>query len=89
MAKFKTKRFAATLLALAAALLSSLYDIPLPERAVFWGEIDLNGQIRPVTAQDLRMGQAKRLGYTPIFHPGSDKGGVDTVMTLQKLLFRK
>ena len=76
-------------LALAAALLSSLYDIPLPERAVFWGEIDLNGQIRPVTAQDLRMGQAKRLGYTPIFHPGSDKGGVDTVMTLQKLLFRK
>lgn len=76
-------------LALTAALLSSLYDIPLPERAVFWGEVDLNGQIRPVTAQDLRMGQAKRLGYTPIFHPGSDKGGVDTVMTLQKLLFRK
>ncbi len=81
-------------LALVAALLSSLYDIPLPERAVFWGEVDLNGQIRPVSGHDVRLLQAKRLGYAPIFHPGSDKAnsgrnGVDTVMTLQKLLFRK
>ncbi len=81
-------------LALVAALLSSLYDIPLPERTVFWGEVDLNGQIRPVSGHDVRLMQAKRLGYTPIFHPGPDKeglgrNGVDTVMALQKLLFRK
>ena len=72
-----------------AALLSSLYDIPLPERAVFWGEVDLNGQVRPVSGHDMRLAQAKRLGYAPLFHPGPDKNGVDTVMRLQKLLFRK
>ena len=52
-------------LALVAALLSSFYDIPLPERCVLWGEVDLNGQIRPVSAQEIRFAQAKRLGYSP------------------------
>ena len=75
-------------LALVAAVLSSFYDVPLPERAVFWGEVDLNGQIRPVSGQDVRLLQARRLGYTPIFHPGSD-GGVSTVTELQQRLFRK
>lgn len=56
-------------LPLVAAVLSSYYDVPLPERAVFWGEVDLNGQIRPVAAHGLREGQARRLGYQPIISP--------------------
>ena len=44
-------------LALVAAMLSSFYDVPLPERAVLWGEVDLNGQIRPVAAHDIRLSQ--------------------------------
>ena len=76
-------------LALVAALLSSFYDIPLPERCVLWGEVDLNGQVRPVSAQDVRLGQAKRLGYTPILHPDGDKGGLATVVQLQQRLFAK
>lgn len=74
--------------ALVAAVLSSFYDVPLPERAVFWGEVDLNGQIRPVSGQDIRLLQARRLGYNPIFHPGPE-GGVGTVTALQQRLFRK
>lgn len=74
--------------ALVAAVLSSFYDVPLPERAVFWGEVDLNGQIRPVSGQDIRLLQARRLGYDPIFHPGPE-GGVGTVTALQQRLFRK
>lgn len=74
-------------LALVAAMLSSFYDVPLPERAVFWGEVDLNGQIRPVAAHDIRLSQARRLGYNPIFHPG--QGGLDTVVALQDSLFRR
>lgn len=50
-------------LALVAAMLSSFYDVPLPERAVLWGEVDLNGQIRPVAAHDIRLSQARRLGH--------------------------
>ena len=78
-------------LALVAAILSSFYDIPLPERALFWGEVDLNGQIRPVHAQAVRLDQAKRLGYGPLFYPAQDqeKGGIRTLSDLQKNLFSK
>ncbi len=76
-------------LALAAAVLSSFYDRPLPERSVYWGEVDLNGQIRPVGGRDIRMNQAVRLGYTPVFHPGTDDAGsgVHTLQQLQQALF--
>ncbi len=75
--------------ALVAAVLSSFYDIPLPERAVLWGEVDLNGQIRPVSAQDIRFGQASRLGYKPIIQPQQEHKGISTVTQLQQLLFSK
>ena len=84
-------------LALVAAVLSSFYDLPLPERAVFFGEVDLSGQIRPVAAQEIRLAQARRLGYGPIFFAaGGETGkpvagqiGVGTVTELQARLFRK
>lgn len=77
-------------LALVAALLSSFYDIPLPERCVLWGEVDLNGQVRPVSGQDVRMKQALRLGYSPILCPENPKSkGIATVADLQRVLFRK
>lgn len=60
-------------LALVAAVLSSYYDMPLPERAVFWGEVDLNGQIRPVAGHALREAQAARLGYAPIVCPAGSE----------------
>ncbi|MBU1247149.1 MAG: DNA repair protein RadA [Proteobacteria bacterium] len=70
-------------LGLVAAALSSFYDRPLPEGAVFWGEVDLNGQIRPVSGQDTRMKQATRLGYAEIFEPSTCK----TLQQLQARLF--
>ena len=76
-------------LALVAAVLSSFYDIPVPERAIFWGEVDLNGQIRPVPAHSVRYEQARRLSYDPVF-PESSKPGpgcVRTLVDLQKKLF--
>jgi DNA repair protein RadA/Sms len=76
-------------LALVAALLSSFYDVPLPERAVLWGEVDLNGQIRSVAGHDIRLGQAQKLGYHPIFHPAPGKDGISTVGELQQRLFRR
>ena len=76
-------------LALVAAVLSSFYDIPLPERAVFWGEVDLNGQVRPVSGQDVRLRQAQRLGYEPLLYPASGKAGVATIVDLQRRLFKR
>jgi DNA repair protein RadA/Sms len=76
-------------LGLVAAVLSSFQNISLPERSVFWGEVDLNGQIRPVLGHDLRMKQAMKLGYRPVFSPrhGSSKTGLATIMDLRSMLF--
>ncbi len=77
-------------LALVAALLSSFYDIPLPERCALWGEVDLNGQVRPVSGQNIRMKQALKLGYSPVFCPESpNHHGIATVSDLQRALFKK
>jgi DNA repair protein RadA/Sms len=72
-------------LGVAAATLSSFFDRPLPESAAFWGEVDLNGQIRPVVGEARRLKQARRLGYQPIFHPGN--GGCRRLQDLQEGLF--
>jgi DNA repair protein RadA/Sms len=76
-------------LGVVAAVLSSFLDKPLPERAVLWGEVDLNGQIRPVLAQDVRQRQAGRLGYTPILTPrGTDSPkGLSNVQEMARMLF--
>ncbi|MDE5831714.1 MAG: DNA repair protein RadA [Desulfovibrio sp.] len=65
-------------LALVAAILSSYYDLALPEKAIFWGEVDLNGQIRPAAGHDRRISQAVKLGFSPIVSSGpgaNDMGG--------------
>ena len=62
---------------------------------MLWGEVDLNGQVRPVAAQDLRLSQARRLGFEPIVYPdggagnGKEKGGIATIAALQQRLFRR
>ncbi len=60
-------------LGITAAILSSYFEKPLPEKGIFWGEIDLNGQVRPTLKEDLRLFSAKNLGYSPIVHPALDE----------------
>ena len=72
-------------LGLVTAVLSSFYDIALPPKAIFFGEMDLNGQIRPVACQDMRLRQATRLGFNPIVGPGS----VTTIVDLAARLFAR
>ena len=54
-------------LAILAAIISSLKDKPLPEKAVFIGEVGLNGEIRPVTQIDQRVNEAIKLGYERVY----------------------
>jgi len=83
-------------LGVVAAVLSSYYDIPLKERSLYWGEVDLSGQIRPVVGQDIRLRQARNLKYSPVVCPtgGSQKRdkqkdlwGVSTIFELNQFLF--
>lgn len=54
-------------LAIITAVLSSLKDMPVPENSVYIGEVSLNGEIRPVGQLELRIKEAKRLGYEHIY----------------------
>jgi DNA repair protein RadA/Sms len=60
-------------LAILAAIISSLKDRPLPDKAVFIGEVGLNGEIRPVPQLDQRINEATKLGYDRIFVSGHAK----------------
>jgi DNA repair protein RadA/Sms len=61
-------------LAIAAALLSSLYNRPAPADVLFLGEIGLGGEIRPSGAMERRITEAVRLGFNRVF--GSSRSNV-------------
>lgn len=50
-------------LAVAAALISSLTNAPLPADAVYFGEVSLSGGVRPVVHANLRIREAAKLGF--------------------------
>ncbi len=50
-------------LAVAAALVSSAFDTPLPSDCVVFGEISLSGDVRPVGRADARLKEAAKLGF--------------------------
>lgn len=51
-------------LAVAAAIASSAFDVPLPSDSVVFGEISLSGDVRPVGRADARLKEAAKLGFT-------------------------
>ncbi|MBN9555542.1 MAG: DNA repair protein RadA [Alphaproteobacteria bacterium] len=60
-------------LAAAAALISSLGGRPLPKDSVFFGEISLSGDIRPVPQAEARLKEAAKLGFRQAFIPKGTK----------------
>ncbi|WP_308909985.1 DNA repair protein RadA [Pseudokordiimonas caeni] len=60
-------------LAVAAALMSSLAQIPLPDQTVVFGEIALSGDIRAVAQTDARLKEAAKLGFAEALGPAQKK----------------
>jgi DNA repair protein RadA/Sms len=60
-------------LAVAACLLSSFTNTPLPDDAVIIGEIGLGGEIRPVKQIEIRLKEAKKLGFKQAIIPATSK----------------
>ncbi|MGH9400315.1 MAG: DNA repair protein RadA [Thermoanaerobaculia bacterium] len=61
-------------LAIVAALVSSARGRPLPEGAVFFGEIGLLGEIRRAPAGASRVKEAAALGFTRVYLPTGNAG---------------
>jgi DNA repair protein RadA/Sms len=67
-------------LALAASLISSHTDIPIPPGVVFFGEIGLSGEVTAVSQSALRIAEAKRLGFVRAVVPAknaSEEGSIE------------
>lgn len=70
-------------LAVAAALVSALTNTPSPPQSVFFGEIGLSGEIRPVHQTDLRIKESQKLGFETGFFANRSKI-VDAKSTLNQ-----
>jgi DNA repair protein RadA/Sms len=69
-------------LASAAALISSFGGEPLPRDTVFFGEISLSGDIRPVPQAEGRLKEAAKLGFKSAFVPkGTRVDGAGVALT--------
>ncbi|WP_409433796.1 DNA repair protein RadA [Litorimonas sp. RW-G-Af-16] len=60
-------------LAVAAAIASSAFDMPLPPDCVVFGEISLSGDVRPVGRSEARLKEAAKLGFTRAIAPSPIK----------------
>ena len=86
-------------LGIVSAMISSFLDKPLDKRMVVFGEVGLAGEIRGVSQPEIRIKEAKKLGFSTCLIPKSNmeacsavKGmqllGVDAIASLMDVLFQ-
>ena len=76
-------------LAAAAALVSSLVGVALPQEAVYFGEIALSGSVRAVSHAGLRLKEAAKLGFSRAFAPtgaAQEAAGVSSYASVASLV---
>ncbi len=79
----------ATDVAVALALASAMWDQPVKERTIAFGEISLSGELRPIPRLDLRLKEAKRLGYASAIVPANAKTSVTGIEILRADTIKK
>ncbi|PWR20050.1 DNA repair protein RadA [Zavarzinia compransoris] len=80
-------------LAVAAALVSAMVDIALPQSMVVFGEIGLTGEVRPVTQTEARLKEAAKLGFDRALVPAggakrSTSAGITEISRLADMVHR-
>ncbi|WOE74144.1 DNA repair protein RadA [Alterisphingorhabdus coralli] len=77
-------------IAVAAALISALADRPVPDASIFFGEIALSGEVRPVAHGNIRLREAAKLGFDRAIAPAQKDVpngiSVQNVVTLANLV---
>ena len=59
-------------LAVCAALVSSRVNVAVPSSAVFFGEVGLAGEVRGITAPEVRLSEASKMGFSSAFLPATN-----------------
>ena len=70
-------------LSVVAAILSSNFDIIVPDGVAMVGEVGLSGEIRTVTRVEQRVAEAQKLGFTTIYIPKGNLKGVKDTFTIE------
>lgn len=70
-------------LAIVTAILSSNFDITIPDGVAMAGEIGLSGEIRTVTRIEQRVLEAQKLGFSTIYIPKGNLKGVKDKFTIK------
>jgi DNA repair protein RadA/Sms len=76
-------------LAVAAALVASRLNVPLPSDTVYFGEVSLSGAVRPVSHAAARLKEARKLGFNQATQPvakDGDGGGGTMITALADLV---
>jgi len=74
-------------LAVAASILSSLYQQPIDKQICFFGELGLTGEVRPCSFARERILEAEKLGFKSIYLSGSLKATLKDTKFNIKLIF--
>lgn len=64
-------------LAIIVAIISSYKNVPTEPDAIYCGEVGLSGEVRSITNADIRIMEAKKLGYKKIFIPKANVEKMD------------
>jgi DNA repair protein RadA/Sms len=73
-------------LAVAAALVSSRSNVPVPDSMVIFGEIGLSGEIRAVAQEEQRLKEAAKLGFgEAVLPPRRQKRGSVSGMKIREV----
>ncbi|MFZ5797422.1 MAG: DNA repair protein RadA [Thermodesulfobacteriota bacterium] len=73
-------------LGVVVALLSSLYEKPVPPHTVVCGEVGLAGEIRAVGQMELRLREAERLGFRTLLLPAANQSRLDRSITSMQVV---
>ncbi len=65
-------------LAIMAAIVSSLRDIPVNHKTVLAGEVGLSGEVRAIGMADRRVSESSKLGFERIIFPLANKKGIES-----------
>ena len=65
-------------LGMVMAIVSSYKRRPLPKDLVVFGEVGLSGEVRSVAMAQLRVKEAKKLGFSKVMLPASNVKGLDS-----------
>ena len=71
-------------LAIILAIASAYFDKPISNKTIALGEVGLLGEIREVMAQEKRMKEARRLGFTQVISSKEDRFVGEVIKKLLK-----